>query len=406
MTSEGRRSDAGSGPRLSVLIPCWNAADSIERAVRSVLDEPGLDLECIVVDDASTDGSAEILARLATADPRLIVLTQPVNGGVSEARNRGLAAIRGTWLTLLDADDRFLPGGLATLVAATADPTVRAVIGQQVWADGNRTWVHSLYDIPDIREPGRKSLAGSPGLLYYVSPHAKLLHRSTWDGLRFAGRVLGDQPWVIRALLRAGNDVEVLGETVYEWWRSPGRPESSITTRTRASAERGVEAAAVAENAFALVAKEAGARLSKPDRDVVVERYLERILRSDLAVHVEKAIKRRDPSLGALLDAVGRFLRSVQPTGARAGKVIATEFLNPLLERWGALDAATRKGYWELAAAALRNDARVLRTIEPRRNRLAIRVERWLPRALRGRGGEAVLWASKRLSRLRKRLVR
>jgi hypothetical protein len=386
-----------------VLIPCWNAADSIERAVRSVFDEAGPDLECIVVDDASTDGTAEVLARMAAEDARIVVITLAVNGGVSEARNRGLAAVRGEWLMLVDADDRMLPGGLSALVAAIADPAVRAVVGQQVWADGKRTWVHELYDIPDIRERGRKSLAGSPGLLYYVSPHAKLLHRSTWDGLRFSGRVLGDQPWVIRALLRAGDGIEVLGETVYEWWRPPGQTETSITARTRSSADRGVVAAAVAEEAFAAVADEANARLSGPDRDAVVGRYFERLIRSDLAFHVDKALRRKDPSLGLLVDAVARFVWSVPPARARAGVLLAGELLMPMLKRWNSLDRASRRAYWELAAAAYRNDPRVLQVIPPGRNRVAIRAERWTPRAFRGVGARVVLGLARRLARLRGR---
>src|SRR6185369_16054412 len=99
----------------------WNAEGSIRRALDSVLAEHDLDLECVVVDDGSTDGTARIVAEVAVADPRVVLVALPHNGGVSAARNRGLEAVRGEWLTLLDADDRFLPGGLSRLHAASRD---------------------------------------------------------------------------------------------------------------------------------------------------------------------------------------------------------------------------------------------------------------------------------------------
>jgi len=288
-------------PAVSVLIPTWNAAAVIKRALASVLDERGLDLECIVVDDGSTDGTAEVVRQIARADPRLVLLPLPENAGVSNARNRGLEIARGRWLTLLDADDRFTPGGLGALVSAGEAGDDLAVVGQQVWSDGRRTWLGPLYDIPDIRRARRTSLAASPGLLYYVSPHGKLFRRDLVADLRFEGRVLGDQPWIIRGLLRAGDRLEVIGATVYEWIRTPPAGAGpSITTSTRGSARRGVEATRVASQALASVVAEADHSVPQArDRDVIRRAYLERLLRSDLGVHLARALRRRDPRAAA-----------------------------------------------------------------------------------------------------------
>ena len=89
----------GTGPELSVIVPCWNAAGSIERALGSVLADRENSLECVVVDDGSTDGSPAILERLAAADPRVVVIRAPENAGASAARNLALERSRGTWLT-------------------------------------------------------------------------------------------------------------------------------------------------------------------------------------------------------------------------------------------------------------------------------------------------------------------
>ena len=85
-------------PRLSMLIACWNAAATIERALASVLDEHGVPFECIVIDDGSTDGTADIVQAVADRDARVVLLRLPANGGVSAARNHGLDSARGDWV--------------------------------------------------------------------------------------------------------------------------------------------------------------------------------------------------------------------------------------------------------------------------------------------------------------------
>ncbi|MBP0574419.1 glycosyltransferase family 2 protein, partial [Mycobacterium tuberculosis] len=91
------------------VIPCYNGAAFVEKAVRSVLAQTYRALECIVVDDASTDASPAILAGLAAADARVRVLRQPQNGGAARARNAGFDAATGDWVTVLDADDQYAP---------------------------------------------------------------------------------------------------------------------------------------------------------------------------------------------------------------------------------------------------------------------------------------------------------
>jgi len=340
---------------VSVLIPTWNAAGTIARALRSVLEAGSLDLECVVVDDASTDGTANIVAAIAERDPRLVLIRLPVNGGVSNARNTGLDRVAGTWLTLLDADDRFTSGGLVALHRAALATDALAVVGQQVWSNGRRTWIGPLYDIPDIRRPGRTSLASSPGLLYYASPHGKLFHRSVVEGLRFEGRVLGDQPWVIRGLLRARDRLEVIGDTVYEWIRSPapgGGP--SITAATRSSVARGIEAAGVAAMAHAAVRAEAAATLADSGAITrVSETYAERLLRSDLAAHLQRALDRRDPEIGQLFAAIGRFATELPPGTLLRSDALVRDVIEPPLARWTRVVPAARPAYWSLAATAL-----------------------------------------------------
>ncbi|HEY0316650.1 MAG TPA: glycosyltransferase family 2 protein [Sphingomonas sp.] len=101
----------------SVIIPAFNAAQYIEATIASATQQDGCAMEVVVVDDRSTDDTVAIVRRIVQKDDRVRLITLPRNGGPSVARNAGIAAARGRWIALLDADDAFLPGRLAALVA-------------------------------------------------------------------------------------------------------------------------------------------------------------------------------------------------------------------------------------------------------------------------------------------------
>ncbi|MCM0083341.1 glycosyltransferase family 2 protein [Geomonas sp. Red32] len=100
-------------PEISVIIPLYNKERYVQRAVNSVLEQSLAPLEVVVVDDGSTDGSAEAVAALGP-DQRLRLVSQR-NQGVSAARNRGVAEARGRFVAFLDADDQWQPEFLETL---------------------------------------------------------------------------------------------------------------------------------------------------------------------------------------------------------------------------------------------------------------------------------------------------
>lgn len=102
--------------RVSVIMPAYNAAGTIGRAVASALRQTEQNLEVIVIDDASTDSTVAIAEHLAARDGRVRVKRQSVNRGPAAARNIGLAAACGEWVALLDADDEFEPHRLAHLL--------------------------------------------------------------------------------------------------------------------------------------------------------------------------------------------------------------------------------------------------------------------------------------------------
>src|SRR5262245_59634926 len=100
-------------PRVSVVLPTFNRADTIVRAIRSVVTQTFTDWELIVIDDGSTDGTSILLANL---DPRVIVIRQE-NRVFTEARNAGIRASRSEYIAFIDSDDEFLPHHLELCAA-------------------------------------------------------------------------------------------------------------------------------------------------------------------------------------------------------------------------------------------------------------------------------------------------
>ncbi|MBL8449926.1 MAG: glycosyltransferase [Dechloromonas sp.] len=104
-------------PTVSVIMPAYNSEAYIEEAALSVLGQTYRDLELIVVDDGSKDGTLSVVQALARSDSRLTVLAQPNSGRPSIARNRGLERARGRYLAFLDSDDLWFPDRVERMVA-------------------------------------------------------------------------------------------------------------------------------------------------------------------------------------------------------------------------------------------------------------------------------------------------
>ncbi len=116
--------------RIAVIIPAYNAAGSIVRAIDSVLSQnlpEGLEVDVVVVDDCSTDKTAELVLERAKTDPRLTFARQSENAGPSAARNRALELTNAAWFTPLDSDDFMLPDRLKKLHNAAVDGNLSLV---------------------------------------------------------------------------------------------------------------------------------------------------------------------------------------------------------------------------------------------------------------------------------------
>lgn len=163
---------------VSVLIPTFNREATIKRAVDSVLSQTYSDIECIVIDDASTDSTQKILKNIN--DPRLKVFTLPENKGVSFARNYGEEKSNGDWIALLDSDDEWLPNRLEKqLRFAKENPKLPLIHGEEIWVrNGKRVNPKKIHQ----KSGGR--IFRNCLHLCLISPSATLMKRELYRELK------------------------------------------------------------------------------------------------------------------------------------------------------------------------------------------------------------------------------
>lgn len=179
---------------ISVIVPVYNVKPFLREAVDSLLRQTYADLEIILIDDGSADGSGEICDEYQTQDARVRVLHEE-NRGLSAARNRGLDVCRGEYIAFLDSDDAFCPDMLETLYRAIQETGADVVeCNFALYHDVQRLDPESIRSRPVGLAPGmeRKGLySGREALRLCLKQIIgacvwnKLFRRYLWDGLRF-----------------------------------------------------------------------------------------------------------------------------------------------------------------------------------------------------------------------------
>lgn len=161
----------GDAPEISVVMGVYNSRATLGAALASILTQTGVDLEFIVVDDGSTDGSAEILDEAARRDARLRVIHKP-NEGLTRALMAGCAQAVAPWIARQDADDISLPGRLRTQLVRSrqADAPVLVGCGARTLAPGGEVMME--YHPPaSVSEAARHVLENGQA----ISPHGSIL---------------------------------------------------------------------------------------------------------------------------------------------------------------------------------------------------------------------------------------
>lgn len=229
-------------PLVSIIVPAYNAADHLQRCVASLWAQTYSRCEFIIVDDGSTDGTPELSDRLAEADRRTTVV-HVSNGGVSEARNTGIAHARGELIQFADADDLLDPGMTArlvsTLIASQVDLVICGV--RQEDPAGN---VISEHQVSVERRLSQKELLEYSSELRDLgllnSPCNKLFRKDLIDAgqVRFpVGVSLGEDAVFNLNYLGHCDHIFLTPEVLYRYVRYPGEDTLSTGWRPRIYAD-------------------------------------------------------------------------------------------------------------------------------------------------------------------------
>ncbi|WP_326699445.1 glycosyltransferase [Streptomyces sp. NBC_01754] len=197
-------------PQLSVVVPFHNVAAYADAALGSLARNAGPEVEFLLVDDCSTDGTPSVVDRWADRLPQAEVIRHPTNVGIAAARNSGIDAARGDYVTFLDGDDWYAPGHLARLLSAARELDCDFVRTDHVRSTGTRRVVHraparlrdTVLDPRDgIAAPERETMVDYPFVW------AGIYHRRLFEdgALRFPTglRTAEDRLFVWRLHLRA-----------------------------------------------------------------------------------------------------------------------------------------------------------------------------------------------------------
>jgi teichuronic acid biosynthesis glycosyltransferase TuaG len=194
---------------VAVVIPCYNSSAFLAEAIESALAQTYSRVEVVVVNDGSTDNSAEVLANFAG---RIRVINQ-ANKGLAGARNSGIDATASTYIAFLDADDRWNARKTTMQVDyLTRHPNVSLVFCDRAWIDEHGRPLAA----PTHRAPAAPSLRtlirGN-----FIQPSTVMLRRDALGADRFADDVPGTEDWDLWLRLAARTELGYIGEPLTDY---------------------------------------------------------------------------------------------------------------------------------------------------------------------------------------------
>lgn len=211
---------------ISVIVPVYNVESLIERCVGSILRQTHNQLEVIIVDDGSTDRSFEVCSRIAKDDSRVRLVKQ-ANGGVSAARNSGLALASGDFITFVDSDDWIDADFLEVLLGLIKQTNADIALGGIRHVDSHFSPQNfdGNGEFKDDRVLSREQALDSlcrRSIPNQMTVWAKLYRRHCIDGMRFpTARRLAEDEFMAHRLLIRSSAMAITEKSHYYYWQHP-----------------------------------------------------------------------------------------------------------------------------------------------------------------------------------------
>ncbi len=212
-------------PSISVIVPVYKVESYLDACVQSILDQSYRNLEIILVDDGSPDRCPQMCDAWAARDARIRIIHKS-NGGLSSARNAGLAICTGDYIAFVDSDDWILPEMfqrmLETIERENADICACNIVS--CYPDREVRWGAKAYTVGDSETMLDLLYSDS---LFPVSAWNKLYRRNLWDGFRFPEGKICEDAFTTYLLLDKADRIVQITDALY-CYRI--RPESIMTS--------------------------------------------------------------------------------------------------------------------------------------------------------------------------------
>lgn len=209
-----------SNPLISVVVPVYNIETYLEKCVRSLLDQTYSNLEIILVDDGSTDSSPVLCDKLAEEDNRVVV-SHKRNGGLSDARNHGIALASGEYLSFIDGDDYLSQGAYEAVVAEFEGAADIVAFGIELCFDDGR----KIRKAPAARRclgMGQGIVALNTFCGLDVSACNKVYRRSLFEGIEFPVGKHCEDYYIMPRLLDRAARIVMLPDAFYQYRQRSG----------------------------------------------------------------------------------------------------------------------------------------------------------------------------------------
>ncbi|NLO84922.1 MAG: glycosyltransferase [Clostridiales bacterium] len=210
---------------VSVIVPVYNAEQTLRRCLDSILGQSYEHLEVLLVDDGSTDGSLTLLREYERSDSRVRVFSVP-NGGVSAARNLAIDHATGEYIQFVDSDDNLFAGATMNLITAMKDQSCELTIAPYIEVVGNMQKPCGRLQSDEVLDQAGflDHLSAHPNSFYYAVLWNKLYRRDIIceQGIRCDQRFPWGEDFAFNAYYyRYVKRVAVISKPVYQYRRSP-----------------------------------------------------------------------------------------------------------------------------------------------------------------------------------------
>ena len=214
--------------KISVIVPMYNVDEYIKETLDSLVNQTFTEVEYILIDDNSSDGTFEIASKYVDEFPNITIIRNEFNEGISAVRNQGIDISCGDYIFFLDGDDFLSVDALEIMYNAAIKNDADLITGLHNMYHKNESLLSDVYEqFPGLSTPGIKDIFSTPDLFYLIFCWGKLYKRELVKHVRFPEKInyCEDQPFTVYAYLNA-KKIYTVSSVIYFYRQREGQTKS------------------------------------------------------------------------------------------------------------------------------------------------------------------------------------